>query len=109
MIDVSARRAAWSSAPLPRPKFRATAYGRQALGRRLLQLARRRQRARALALAPRLLAVAIAGTLTITVPAAWLGGPDLLAPSGIALAVASVVAVAAVALHLPTPHDVALA
>ena len=109
MIDVSARRAAWSSVPLPRPKFRGTAYGRQALGRRLLQLARRRQRARALALAPRLVAVAIAGVLLIAVPAAWLGGPDLLAPSGIALAVASVVAVAAVALHLPTPHDVALA
>ena len=109
MIEVSARRAAWSSVPLPRPKFRGTAYGRQALGRRLLQLARRRQRARALALAPRLVALAIAGMLLIAVPAAWLGGPNLLAPSGIALAVASVVAVAAVALHLPTPHDVALA
>ncbi len=109
MIDVSARRAPWPSFSLPRPVFRGTAYGRQALGRRLLQLARRQQRAHALALAPRLVALAIAGTLVIAVPAAWLGGPDLLVPSGIALALASLVAVAAVALHLPTPHDVALA
>ena len=109
MINASARRAAWSGLPLPRPMFRGTAYGQKALGLRLLQLARRRQRARALALAPRLVTLGIAGTLIIAVPAAWLGGPDLLVPTGIAFALAGVVVLAAVALHVPAPHDVALA
>ena len=109
MINASARRAAWSSIALPRPSFRGTAYGRKALGLRLLQLARRRQRARALALAPRLVTLVIAGALLIAVPAAWLGGPDLLVPSGIALALAGVAVLGAVTLHVPAPHDVALA
>ena len=109
MINASARRAAWSGVALPRPMFRGTAYGRKALGLRLLQLARRRQRARALALAPRLVTWGIAGTLSIAVPAAWLGGPDLLVPAGIALALAGVVVLTGVALHVPAPHDVALA
>ena len=66
--------------------------------------------ARALALGAALVALAIAGVLLIAVPAAWLGGPDLLAPSGIALA-----AGVRGGLWLrsrcicPTPHDVALA
>ncbi len=109
MINASVRRAAWSSFLLPRPRFRGTAYGRKALGLRLLQLARRRQRARALALAPRLAALAIAGTLIIAIPAAWFGGPDLLGPAGIALALAGVAVLGVVALHLPAPHAVALA
>ncbi|MCY4112921.1 MAG: hypothetical protein OXG33_03135 [Chloroflexi bacterium] len=109
MINASARRAAWLGVSLPRPTFRGTAYGRKALGLRLLQLARRRQRARALALAPRLVTLGVVGTLLIAVPAAWLGGPDLLVPSGIALALAGAVVLAAVALHVPAPHDVALA
>ncbi|MCY3914012.1 MAG: hypothetical protein OXG43_12340 [Chloroflexi bacterium] len=109
MINASARRAAWPGVSLPRPSFRGTAYGRKALGLRLLQLARRRQRARALALAPRLVTLGIAGTLIIAVPAAWLGGPNLLVPTGIALALAGVVVLAGVALHVPAPGDVALA
>ena len=92
-----------------RPAFRATAYGSDAFGQRLIPLARRWQRHRTLQSAPRVLTISFGFALLVVLGAAALGLPRLVIGLALGVATIPVVALAARALVAPPPLAAALA
>lgn len=92
-----------------RPAFRATAYGSDAFGQRLIPLARRWQRHRTLLSAPRVLTIGFGLALLVVLGAAALGLPRFVIVPALGVAVVPAVALAARALVAPPPLAAALA
>lgn len=91
------------------PAFRATAYGPDAFGQRLIPLARRWQRHRTLLSAPRVLTISFGVALFLVLGAAALGLPRFVIALALGAAMIPVVALAARALVAPPPLAAALA
>lgn len=91
------------------PAFRATAYGPDAFGQRLIPLARRWQRHRTLLSAPRVLTISFGLALLVVVGAAALGLPRFVSVLVLGVAMIPAVALAARALVAPPPLAAALA
>jgi len=91
------------------PAFRATAYGPDAFGQRLIPLARRWQRYRTLKSAPRVLTISFGLALLLVLGAAALGLPRFVIILVLGVAMIPVVALVARALVAPPPLAAALA
>ena len=91
------------------PAFRATAYGPDAFGQRLIPLARRWQRHRTLLSAPRVLTISFGLALLVVLGAAAVGLPRFVSVLVLGVAMIPVVALVARAQVAPPPLAAALA